>query len=255
MEDKVKERIMAKLSELETEYQMRILLAVESGSRAYGCASDDSDYDIRLIYVYPLERYLTLSAPPDSISVMEGDLDICGWELRRALSHASKSNATFWEWMRSRVILSRLGFDQRIQDAAKPYFREKPLLHARMGLINSYRKEIMQGKKQTKNALGLMRAAMQAVYIMQYHAVPPVEIKALISQTVLPGTQDAEECSGLLELCRNGQQDAEYTLSCELASGIDSRIRLQLQKLPEDDKRDLTELDQFFQSVVLDRIE
>lgn len=80
MEDEKKKEILARLSELETEYQMRVLLAVEYGSRAYGCVSNDSDYDIRIIYVYPMERYLTLSAPQDSISVMEGDLDICGWE-------------------------------------------------------------------------------------------------------------------------------------------------------------------------------
>lgn len=152
------------------------------------------------------------------------------------------------------AILDRLGFGQRIQDVAKPYFHEKPLLYAQMGVIHSYRKEIEQGKKQVKNSLGLMRAAMQAIYIMQYHAVPPVEIKALVGQTVLPGTQDAEECDRLLELCRNGQQDAEYTLSCELASSIDERIRLQLQKLPDDDKHDLTELDRFFRSIVLDRV-
>ena len=160
MEDRKKAEILARLSNLETEYQMRILLAVEYGSRAYGCASDESDYDIRLIYVYPMERYLGLSIPQDSISVIEDDLDICGWELRRALSHASKSNATFWEWMQARVIMDRLGFAQKIRDVAKPYFREKPLLHAQMRLIQSYRKEIMQGKKQAKNSLGLMRVAM-----------------------------------------------------------------------------------------------
>ena len=100
-----------------------------------------------------------------------------------------------------------------------------------------------------------MRVAMQAVYIMQYHAVPPVEIKALISQTVLPGTQDAGECEKLLELCRNGQPDAEYTLSCELASSIDDRIRLLLSGHPEQEERDLRTLDKFFRSVVLDRTE
>ena len=61
MESKKKEEILARLSELETEYQMRILSAVEYGSHAYGYASEDSDYDIRLIYVYPMEQYLSLS--------------------------------------------------------------------------------------------------------------------------------------------------------------------------------------------------
>ena len=97
MEHEKKAEILARLSELEPEYQMRILLAVEYGSHAYGYASENSDQDIRLIYVYPVERYLSLSSPKDSIEVMEDDLDISGWELKRALSHAAKSNATFWE--------------------------------------------------------------------------------------------------------------------------------------------------------------
>lgn len=169
MEDRKKAEILARLSNLETEYQMRILLAVEYGSRAYGCASDESDYDIRLIYVYPMERYLGLSMPQDSISVIKDDLDICGWELRRALSHASKSNATFWEWMQARVIMDRLGFAQKIRDVAKPYFREKPLLHAQMKLIQSYRKEIMQGKKQAKK---FPRSYARCYAGSLYHAIP-----------------------------------------------------------------------------------
>ena len=115
MEDRKKAEILARLSELETEYQMRILAAVEYGSHAYGYASEGSDHDIRLIYVYPMERYLSLSSPQDSIQVIEGDLDICGWELKRTLSHAAKSNATFWEWMQCPVILDRLRFMEQLK--------------------------------------------------------------------------------------------------------------------------------------------
>lgn len=247
--DDNKRKILERLRNLETEYNIRILLAVESGSRAYGCASDSSDYDIRFIYVYPMERYLRLSMPQDSISIIEDDFDLCGWELRRALSHASKSNATFWEWMQSPIILDYCNFSQKICEAATPYFYEKPLLYAERGLINSYRKEIMLCKKQVKNSLGLMRVAMQALYVMQYHTAPPVSIETLIDKTNLK-EEDKEECNRLLELCQKGQKDTPYILSCELASNIDNQIQLQLQKLADDRECNLTKLDQFFQSIV-----
>lgn len=230
---------------------MRILLAVEYGSHAYGYASENSDHDIRLIYVYPVERYLSLSSPKDSIEVMEGDLDISGWELKRALSHAAKSNATFWEWMQCPVILDRLRFMEELKHAARPYFAEKPILYANMGMLQSFRKEATSGRKQTKNCLGIMRTAMQAIYAMQYRTAPPVDIVTLINQTVLPGTQNAEECRKLLELCKSGHGDAPYTLTCELASSIDDRIRLWLNGHPKQEKRDLKTLDEFFRSVVL----
>ncbi len=251
MESKKKEEILARLSELETEYQMRILSAVEYGSHAYGYASEDSDYDIRLIYVYPMEQYLSLSSPKDSIRVMEGDLDISGWELKRTLSHAAKSNATFWEWVQSPVILDRLRFMEQLKSTARPYFAEKPILYANREMLQSFRKEVISGRKQAKNCLGIMRTAMQAIYTMQYHAAPPVDIVTLINQTVLPGTQDAEECRELLKLCKSGHKDAPYTLTCELASSIDERIWLWLNKHPEQEKRDLKTLDEFFRSVVL----
>lgn len=251
MESKKKEEILARLSELETEYQMRILAAVECGSHAYGYASEGSDHDIRLIYVYPMERYLSLSSPQDSIQVIEGDLDICGWELKRTLSHAAKSNATFWEWMQCPVILDRLRFMEQLKSTARPYFAEKPILYANREMLQSFRKEVISGRKQVKNCLGIMRTAMQAIYTMQYHTAPPVDIVTLINQTVLPGTQDAEECRKLLELCKSGHKDAPYTLTCELASSIDDRIRLWLSKHPEQEKRDLKTLDEFFRSAVL----
>ena len=251
MESKKKEEILARLSELETEYQMRILAAVEYGSHAYGYASEGSDHDIRLIYVYPMQRYLSLSSPQDSIQVIEGDLDICGWELKRTLSHAAKSNATFWEWVQSPVILDRLRFMEQLKSTARPYFAEKPILYANREMLQSFRKEVISGRKQAKNCLGIMRTAMQAIYTMQYHTAPPVDIVTLINQTVLPGTPDAEECRKLLELCKSGHKDAPYTLTCELASSIDDRIRLWLNGHPKQEKRDLKTLDEFFRSVVL----
>ena len=55
----MRDRIMKKLDEIEKTEEVRILLAVESGSRAWGFASTDSDYDVRFIYFRPEDEYST----------------------------------------------------------------------------------------------------------------------------------------------------------------------------------------------------
>ena len=86
---------MSKLQEMEEKENIRILLAVESGSRAWGFASPDSDYDVRFIYVRKKEDYLRLDERRD---VVEGQLDdvfdINGWDVKKALRLLYKSNPT-----------------------------------------------------------------------------------------------------------------------------------------------------------------
>lgn len=78
----MRETILSKLDEIENRENVRILLAVESGSRAWGFASPDSDYDVRFIYVRPKEDYLRLEKNKDVIELpIEGELDINGWDL------------------------------------------------------------------------------------------------------------------------------------------------------------------------------
>ncbi len=78
----MRETILSKLDEIENRENVKILLAVESGSRAWGFASPDSDYDVRFIYVRPKEDYLRLEKNKDVIELpIEGELDINGWDL------------------------------------------------------------------------------------------------------------------------------------------------------------------------------
>ena len=78
----MRETILSKLNEIETRERVKILLAMESGSRAWGFASPDSDYDVRFLYVRPKEDYLRLEKTRDVIGLpIEGELDINGSEL------------------------------------------------------------------------------------------------------------------------------------------------------------------------------
>ena len=87
--------ILERLKEIESRYNVRILLAVESGSRAWGFASKDSDYDVRFVYVHRKEWYLTLIEGRDVIEELDSDgvMDFAGWDLKKALLLMGKVTA------------------------------------------------------------------------------------------------------------------------------------------------------------------
>ena len=98
-------RIEARLDGVEAEHGVRILWAVESGSRAWGFPSPDSDYDCRFLYVRPRADYMSLWRPRDVIETpMDAVLDVNGWDLMKAIVLAVGSNATVSEWLRSPLV-------------------------------------------------------------------------------------------------------------------------------------------------------
>jgi hypothetical protein len=93
------------LARLEAEQNVRVLYACESGSRAWGFASQDSDYDVRFLYVHAPEWYLSVEERRDVIEEpIADDLDVSGWELRKTLRLLRRSNPPLLEWLRSPVV-------------------------------------------------------------------------------------------------------------------------------------------------------
>ncbi|MEQ8169833.1 MAG: nucleotidyltransferase domain-containing protein, partial [Candidatus Eremiobacterota bacterium] len=104
--DKImKEKIPGELKKIEDEEKVKIIYACESGSRAWGFPSKDSDYDVRFIYVHDHDRYLSVYDRKDVIERPVCDLlDINGWDIRKAMRLLQKSNAALMEWFQSPVI-------------------------------------------------------------------------------------------------------------------------------------------------------
>lgn len=101
----VRARVDAELLRLEREHDVTILYACESGSRGWGFASPDSDYDVRFLYVHRLDWYLRVEPQRDVIECpISDELDISGWELRKALQLLHRSNPTLLEWLDSPVV-------------------------------------------------------------------------------------------------------------------------------------------------------
>ena len=128
MRDILKE-IQDNLDAIEKQYDVKILLAVESGSRAWGFASPDSDYDVRFIYVHRREEYLRIDAIKDVIEwQLDEVLDINGWDLKKALLAFGKGNPNIMEWANSPVVYRKTEEWEAIRGTVLSYFSEKSSL-------------------------------------------------------------------------------------------------------------------------------
>src|ERR1041384_7418426 len=109
IDSQIAEEIRSRLAAVEADEAVKVLLAVESGSRAWGFESTDSDYDVRFIYLSPLKNYLTVYPLRDVIEnadIVSPDplLDFSGWDFRKFLGLVHKSNPVCFEWMQSPIV-------------------------------------------------------------------------------------------------------------------------------------------------------
>jgi hypothetical protein len=130
-----------RLGKIEQAHNCEILLAVESGSRAWGFPSPDSDNDVRFFFRRPLKSYLAIDPERDVIETpMDGDWDVNGWDITKALRLMVKGNATVGEWLNSPLIYrenEKSDFSYRLRDLLAVH--ADPRLSARhyYGLANS----------------------------------------------------------------------------------------------------------------------
>src|ERR1700761_4393139 len=124
MENLVASQIALELRRVEEECGVRVLFACESGSRAWGFASSDSDYDVRFVYAQPRDHYLSIRERKDVIELpVNAVLDISGWDCRKALQLFLKSNAPLYEWLQSPIVYNeKSGFAAELRGLMTKYF-------------------------------------------------------------------------------------------------------------------------------------
>ncbi|WP_099468165.1 nucleotidyltransferase domain-containing protein [Konateibacter massiliensis] len=175
MRDVLKE-IKEKLKEIEEKENVKILLAIESGSRAWGFASPDSDYDVRFIYVRKPEDYLRLDEKKDMIEWQLDDvLDINGWDLKKALIQFRKGNVTLFEWSNSTIVYKKTAEWERIYEAAKSYFSMKAGIYHYYGTAQSTYSQYLQDEQvKYKKYFYALRPLLACRYIEEYKCPPPI---------------------------------------------------------------------------------
>ena len=185
----MREKIARLLNGIEREKNVRILYACESGSRAWGFHSEDSDYDIRFIYASPASSYLGVSNPKDTIEIaIEDNLDPGGWDVRKALGLLGKSNGPLIEWLHSPIVyLDRDGFREKWQRLSREVLQASKLRHHYMGLaVQISRRKLADPSPSAKSYLYVMRALLAARWIAHHGTAPPVPFADLVAATEEP---------------------------------------------------------------------
>lgn len=179
----MRDMISSKLSEIENEKNIKILYAVESGSRGWGFASQDSDYDVRFIYIHPLEWYLSVNEKKDYIEVpINNLLDINGWDIKKALALYKKSNPPLLEWLSSPTVYTeKYGLAQKLRDILPDYFSPVPTIYHYFHIAKNKYKEIMSTDSvKIKKYFYILRPIMACMWIEKNNTMPPMEFHKLL---------------------------------------------------------------------------
>ncbi|MFD0959927.1 nucleotidyltransferase domain-containing protein [Paenibacillus chungangensis] len=182
---KMKEEIGRELQRLEREEGIRILYACESGSRAWGFPSKDSDYDVRFIYARPVEWYLSIFDRRDVIERPISDqLDISGWDVRKALQLFRKSNPPLLEWLQSPIIYrENVNFAARFRQLASRAFSPRSCMHHYVHMAKGNYRDYLQGERvRVKKYFYVLRPILACEWIRRFDAMPPMAFMELVEQ-------------------------------------------------------------------------
>lgn len=183
--------IAQRLRAVEASHGVRVLYACESGSRAWGFASPDSDYDVRFLYVHPLPWYLQVSAQRDVIEPpLDGLFDLSGWELRKALQLLKKGNATLAEWLDSPIVYrADASFVQALRAAARQVHQPARAFRHYLHLAHGQHRDHLRGEKvRLKKLLYVLRPLLAAQWIERGLGPPPMALQPLLDALPLDDT-------------------------------------------------------------------
>lgn len=191
----MKDIILEKLREIEQQHQVKVLFAVESGSRAWGFPSQDSDYDVRFVYIRQPEWYLSIDEKRDVIEVPINDLlDINGWDIRKALKLFRKSNPPLLEWLVSEIVYDEaFGFKEEMLRLREQVFSPKASIHHYLSMAKGNFREYLQGDLvRIKKYFYVLRPILACKWIEKYNSNPPILFQELVSDLVTDSSLKCE---------------------------------------------------------------
>lgn len=180
--------ILENLALIEQEHNVRILYAVESGSRAWGFASRDSDYDVRFIYLHPVEWYLSMREKRDVIECpISGDLDISGWDLRKTLGLILKSNPPLFEWLGSPIIYQdRYGLADRLRGLMREFVSPRQCIYHYLHTArNNFQRYLLVDTVKLKKYFYVLRPILGCAWVEKHNTMPPTEFLRLYEDAEL----------------------------------------------------------------------
>lgn len=254
--DRVRPEVARRLREVEQARGLRVLFACESGSRAWGFASDDSDFDVRFIFVRPVDQYLRLTPPKDAFDLhQDQDFDLAGWDIRKTAELMRRCNPPLMEWLDSPIIYeSDSVVSPRLQELRGLYFDPKKAAYHYLSLAAGIWKKYLQNEPNPvrKKYLYVLRPLACVRYIDKHRTQPPTLFDA-----VLDGIDwDDQVRSAIDALVRQkraagelGSQPADPVLTAHISASLEEAERI-AESLPINDTP-TRQLDQMINLAVL----
>jgi predicted nucleotidyltransferase len=241
------------------EEEVRILYACESGSRAWGFASQDSDYDVRFLYVRPIEAYLHLDTPRDVIErPITDELDVSGWDIIKALRLLRKSNPPLLEWLFSPIIyLEETTIVNELRKLVRQTYSPSALFYHYRHMAEGNYRQYIQDKAEVplKKYLYVLRPLAALLYLEQRQQVPPTSFLETLANVHLDEVVRTN-IHDLVERKMSGGEMGQGAPYAPLNDFIDEH--LQKWKQPVNEQRDMAtvtrELERVLQRVLVTSI-
>lgn len=245
--------IESALLDAERVYDVRVLYAVESGSRAWGFASTDSDYDVRFIFVHRRDWYLSIESGRDVIEEMlPGDIDLAGWDLRKALHLLRKSNPPLHEWLRSPIVYREdPTFVARLKAAADSYYSPKHCFLHYLSMAETNFRDYLQGEEVwTKKYLYVLRPITACLWIEKGLGPVPMEFES-VAEKVIEDPALLSAIQSLLDRKRKGVELSKGPRVEVISGFIEAQIpRLVSVKQKPDPLPHIEPLNELFRSAI-----
>ena len=255
IESSIREDILSRLEMTEGKYDVKILMAIESGSRAWGFASPNSDYDVRFIYASKPDWYLAVDLE-DKRDVIEypivDDIDLNGWDVRKALKLFWKSNPAFVEWIQSPIsYIDDGGFrDECLRLLPEIYSSEKGIYHYRSMAKTNYRGYLREDMVPLKKYFYVLRPLFSIQWLEKYDAAAPIEFERVLS--LITDNELLDTIHELLERKKMSEEKMMAPAIPVLNRYIEKQLdRLEDIKLPKTDRSfEMAQLNELFNSVL-----
>lgn len=243
------QKIIDILQNIESQNDCKILFAIESGSRAWGFASPDSDFDVRFIYVRPVNFYLSLLPKKDVIELpINDELDINGWDIQKMLKLLHNSNVNIFEWFKSPIVYRTSPFAERLNAVIPKYFSQHASICHYLNLAEkNFNKFLQTDNVRVKKYFYVLRAILSCLWIIENDSPPPIRFQDL-AQSTLPGAlQDIVQNLLHIKISTPEVQliPRVSILNSYFLKNIEY-IKSASEKIPNCEKKDWNELNQIF---------
>jgi len=249
--------IQDKLKNIEEENNVKILYAIESGSRGWGFESKDSDYDVRFIYVHPIEWYLNVFEGADIIEIpIDEVLDINGWDLRKAMQLMYKSNAPLLEWLSSPIIYKQdQNFIKDLRCIAEKYFAPVSVIYHYINLAKkSFNGLLSADSIKLKKLFYVIRPILSCMWVETYNTIPPMNLQSMMKE-VLIDKKIKEIIDGLVIVKADITESDTINLPTELVGFLKEKLEYYdsyVKGIKNEKERDPSMLNEFFQKTLRD---